>query len=219
MLRKIKTIMAKILIREILKEKQMPIKLLASKMGVTPSAVSQLLANPNPSIQQLEKIAVALEVDLMDLITQEYSHINGYVEIDGEVYSIKTKEQLINLTEKIDGTVRIPLLHNTTIYSSLHEYFYPCFEKGEFGSVMKRYYNRAFALTYNPVMETFTLTICINNGKTHFLNFPLNKNNGKDSHFQLDNGYHFVQTLQTIIDTIESMQEDGTVMLEQQPSK
>ena len=212
--------MAKILVREILKEKQMPIKLLASKMGVTPSAVSQLLANPNPSIQQLEKIAVALEVDLMDLITQEYSHINGYVEIDGEVYSVKTKEQLMNLTEKIDGTVRIPLLHNTTIYSSLHEYFYPCVEKGEFGSVMKRYYNRAFTLTYNPVTETFSLTLCINNGKTHFFNFPINKNKeGKEGCFQLDDGYYFVHTLQTIIDIIECMQEDGTVMSEQQHSK
>ena len=62
--------MAKIIIRETLKEKGISIKELSTRMGVTSSAISQLLVNPNPSIQQLEKVAKVIGVDIMDLFAQ-----------------------------------------------------------------------------------------------------------------------------------------------------
>ena len=83
--------MVKINIREILKAKGISIKDLAAGMGVTPSAVSQLLANQNPSIQQLERIANVIGVDVMDLFAQNFSYINGYLESGDKLYPIKRR--------------------------------------------------------------------------------------------------------------------------------
>ena len=60
--------MAKIIIRETLEEKGISVKELSVRMGVSSSAISQLLVNPHPSIQQLEKVAKAIGVDIMDLL-------------------------------------------------------------------------------------------------------------------------------------------------------
>ena len=100
--------MAKIIVREILKEKGISIKELAAEMGVTPSAVSQLLANPNPSIQQLERIANVIGVDVMDLFAQDFSYINGYIETGDNIYPVKSREQFVSLIDKIDGILHIP---------------------------------------------------------------------------------------------------------------
>ena len=89
--------MAKIIIRETLKEKGISVKELSVRMGVTSSAISQLLANPNPSIQQLEKIAKAIGVDVMDLFAQDYNYINGYFETEGIIYPVKNREQLMGV--------------------------------------------------------------------------------------------------------------------------
>ena len=94
--------MAKIIVREILKEKGVSIKELAARMGITSSAVSQLLANPHPSIQQLDRIANAIGVDVMDLFGQDFSYINGYVETGDVIYPIKSREQFVNLIDKVD---------------------------------------------------------------------------------------------------------------------
>ena len=80
--------MAKIIIRETLTEKGISIKELAARMGVTPSAVSQLLANNNLSVLQLERFAAAIGVDVMDLFAQDFSFINGYVEAGDNIYPI-----------------------------------------------------------------------------------------------------------------------------------
>ena len=65
--------MAKIIVRELLKAKGISIKELAGMMGISSSAVSQLLANPYPSLQVLERIANAIGVDVVDFFAQDYS--------------------------------------------------------------------------------------------------------------------------------------------------
>jgi len=79
-------IVARIIVREILNEKVVSIKELVAKMGITSSAVSQLLANPHPSIQQLDRIVSAIGVDVMDLLGLDFSYINGYVETGDVIY-------------------------------------------------------------------------------------------------------------------------------------
>lgn len=53
-------------IKEIIREKKMTAKLLASKMGISSAGLSQHI-NGNPSLEVLERIASALDVQITDL--------------------------------------------------------------------------------------------------------------------------------------------------------
>lgn len=57
-------------IKQILKEKGITAKELASKLGITESGLSQAISgNGNPTIKRLEEIAKALGVPLVELFT------------------------------------------------------------------------------------------------------------------------------------------------------
>ena len=106
--------MAKIIVRELLKAKGISIKELAGMMGISPSAVSQLLANPYPSLQVLERIATAIGVDVVDFFAQDYSYLNGYIETGGEIYPVRSREQFVHLIDKVDGIVFNPAAYTHT---------------------------------------------------------------------------------------------------------
>ena len=154
--------MAKIIVREILKEKGISIKELAGEMGVTPSAVSQLLANPNPSIQQLARIARIIGVDVMDLFAQDFSYINGYVEAGDNIYPIKSREQFISLIDKVDGIVHIPLCaRGENLKNNIEAFYYKSIDNAESGAIMMRYgINEVFTLAYDTDSKRFSLTLC-----------------------------------------------------------
>ena len=167
--------MAKIIIRETLKEKGVSIKELSVRMGVTSSAISQLLANPNPSIQQLEKIAKAIGVDVMDLFAQDYNYINGYFETEGVIYPVKNREQFMGVYEKIDGIVHIPSYNNEGVYEgAVRGFCSACIKEGKSDSRMMRYgINEVFTLTYDAESQKFSLTLCIGDGKLKFRQFDI----------------------------------------------
>ena len=54
-------------VREICAAKHMPLKDLAEKLGITPSALSQIITSDNPGVKSLERIADALDVAFTDL--------------------------------------------------------------------------------------------------------------------------------------------------------
>ena len=167
--------MAKIIIRETLKEKGISIKELSVRMGVTSSAISQLLANPNPSIQQLEKIAKAIGVDVMDLFAQDYNYINGYFETEGVIYPVKNREQFMGVYEKVDGIVHIPSYNNDGIYEgTVRGFCSTCVKEGKSDSRMMRYgINEVFTLSYDAESQKFSLTLCIGNGDVKFRQFDI----------------------------------------------
>lgn len=92
-----------------MKQKNIKIKDIAEKLGVSPSAVSQQIANPNPTINWLNTIAKITGVRVTELLadtpetTQNNTQtkVNGFIEVNGVVYTIKTPESLRNLIEKI----------------------------------------------------------------------------------------------------------------------
>ena len=167
--------MAKIIIRETLKEKGISIKELSVRMGVTSSAISQLLANPNPSIQQLEKIAKAIGVDVMDLFAQDYNYINGYFETEGVIYPVKNREQFMGVYEKVDGIVHIPSYNNDGIYEgAVRGFCSTCVKEGKSDSRMMRYgINEVFTLSYDAESQKFSLTLCIGNGELKFRQYDI----------------------------------------------
>ena len=162
--------MAKIIVREILKEKGISIKELAAGMGVTPSAVSQLLANPNPSIQQLERIANVIGVDVMDLFAQDFSYINGYVETGDNIYPVKSREQFISLIDKVNGIAHIPSSPRQDAFkNTIIDFCSSSINKGESGAIMMRYgVNEVFTLSFDSESKRFSLTQCIGKGEIKF---------------------------------------------------
>ena len=169
----IDTAMAKIIVREILKEKGISIKELAAGMGVTPSAVSQLLANSNPSIQQLERIANVIGVDVMDLFAQDFSYINGYVETGDNIYPVKSREQFISLIDKVNGIAHIPSSPRQDAFkNTIMDFCSSSINKGESGAIMMRYgVNEIFTLSFDYESKRFSLTQCIGNGEIKFNTF------------------------------------------------
>ena len=165
--------MAKIIIREILKEKGIYIKELAGGMGITPSAVSQILANPNPSIQQLERIANVIEVDVMNLFSQDFTYINGYLEAGENIYPVKSREQFVSLIDKVDGIVHIPSSPRQDAFkNTIMEFCRSSINEWKSGAMMMRYgVNEVFTLTFDSESKRFSLTQCVGNGEIKFNTF------------------------------------------------
>ena len=60
----------KLIVSEVCKSKGISLKELAGKLGITNVGLSQQI-NGNPTIETLDKIASALEVDITELFEQE----------------------------------------------------------------------------------------------------------------------------------------------------
>ena len=89
-------------IEEILKERGITKTQFADMMGVAKQNVNLLLNTNNT--QKMEKIAEVLGVKFTDLFVaddQPQDELNGFVEYKGEVYRIKTKNDLKSLLNKI----------------------------------------------------------------------------------------------------------------------
>ena len=162
--------MARIIVREILKSKGVSIKELAFRMGISPSAVSQLLANEYPSMQVLERIAKAIDVDILDFFAQRYSYLNGYVETGGEIYPVRSREQFMDVTNKVDGIVHIPSFKNQEDYkNTIREFLSNAIDSGKSDALMARYnLKEIFTLTYDANSEKISLTLCISDGEIKF---------------------------------------------------
>ena len=201
--------MAKIIIREILKEKGISIKELAGGMGITPSAVSQILANSNPSIQQLERIANVIEVDVMDLFAQNFSYINGYIETGDNIYPIKSREQFVSLIDKVDGIVHIPSLPREDMYkNAIIDFCNHSIKDNENNSIMMRYsISQVFTLSYDAESTHFSLTLCIGNGVIKFKIF--NVEDFKSEGTFTAQGMN--QLLEAILSEIEAIYNDRII--------
>lgn len=97
--------MIRLRIEEILKEKGISKVHFAEMMGIKKQNVNVLLETKN--INKLEEIATILGVDLTDLWidtkTKETISINGFIEFDNNVYTIKTVDDFNRLVEIISN--------------------------------------------------------------------------------------------------------------------
>lgn len=97
--------MIRLRVEEILKEKGISKVQFADLMGIKKQNVNVLLETNN--IKKLEEIATVLGVDLTDLWidtkTEEIISINGFIEFDNNVYTIKTADDFNRLVEIISN--------------------------------------------------------------------------------------------------------------------
>ena len=89
-------------IKELIKEKGTTVKDLAQKMGISNVGLSQHI-NGNPSVEVLERIASALDVDVPELFTSSSGGIIGVIRIRDTNYNINSVSDLSWLLGRIES--------------------------------------------------------------------------------------------------------------------
>lgn len=89
----------KLRILDICKQAGITQKELAERIGLSAVGLSKAI-NGNPTKDTLEKIADALNVRITELF-EEPTNINGYIELDGTIHKVSSKEDIKKLAEKL----------------------------------------------------------------------------------------------------------------------
>ena len=89
----------KLRISDICKQAGITQKELAERIGLSAVGLSKAI-NGNPTKDTLEKIANALNVRITELF-EEPTNINGYIELDGTIHKVSSKEDIKKLAEKL----------------------------------------------------------------------------------------------------------------------
>ena len=74
-------------------------KELAERIGLSAVGLSKAI-NGNPTKDTLEKIASALNVRITELF-EEPTNINGYIELDGTIHKVTSKDDINKLAENL----------------------------------------------------------------------------------------------------------------------
>lgn len=89
-------------IKELCKEKGMTISSIAEQIGTTQTSLSRALGdNGNPTLETLEKIASALDVDVPELFSSFSGGIIGVIRIRDTNYNINSVADLSRLLDDI----------------------------------------------------------------------------------------------------------------------
>lgn len=87
-------------VKDLIKQKGMTMQQFAEMLGVTRDTLTRNI-NGNPTLETLERIANALEVDITELFSKSTpnSGVNGYVKVNGTLYEVNSFEDLRKLLE------------------------------------------------------------------------------------------------------------------------
>lgn len=88
-------------IKEVCKEKGITVSQLAEKMGIKQESLSRAI-NGNPTLETLERIASALNVDVPELFTSSSGSIIGVIRIRDTNYNINSVADLSRLLDGIE---------------------------------------------------------------------------------------------------------------------
>ena len=89
-------------VQELCKERGMLMENLAQILGVTRITLTRNI-NGNPTMETLQKIASALNVQVWELFTASTTgEINGFVEYRGTIYKIQSREDLQQLNDLVN---------------------------------------------------------------------------------------------------------------------
>lgn len=90
-------------IKELCRERGMTISSIAEQIGTTQTSLSRALGNNgNPTLETLEKIANALDVDVPELFTSSSDGIIGVIRIKDTNYNINSVSDLSRLLDGIE---------------------------------------------------------------------------------------------------------------------
>ncbi len=91
-------------VKELLKGRGIKMKEFAEQIGVAPETLTRALNN-NPQYSTLKQIADGLGVEVRDLFvtSSKEAEIDGYIEFQGIIYRIKTRDDFNTLAAKIQS--------------------------------------------------------------------------------------------------------------------
>lgn len=89
-------------VKALCKERGIGQKELAAKLGITPTSLSQSLKGSYPQLQTLEKIAKALNVEVVDLFEPNNGELTALVDYNGELHRFDN----IAALEKFIGSIK-----------------------------------------------------------------------------------------------------------------
>ena len=87
-------------IKEVIKKQGTTVQELADKMGISRVGLSQHI-NGNPSVEVLERIASALNVQVRDLFEKSSDEVVGAIRIGDSTHVINSKEDIKKLAENL----------------------------------------------------------------------------------------------------------------------
>lgn len=91
-------------VKSILDERKILMKDFAMQIGITRETLTRSLKG-NPQYSTLKAIADGLNLTVPDLFIskpQAENSINGYIEIDGEIHKVSSKEDILNLARLLN---------------------------------------------------------------------------------------------------------------------
>lgn len=89
-------------IKELIKSKGFTMQEFADKLGIARVNLTKTI-NGNPTMETLQKIATALNVQVWELFTASTTgEINGFVEYRGTIYKIQSREDLQQLNDLVN---------------------------------------------------------------------------------------------------------------------
>lgn len=93
----------KLRIKEVIKSKGLDVKSLADILGMNRVSLSNII-NGNPTLETLQKIATALNVEIWELFTESTAKgdLYGFIEYRQTVYKIDSKEALTSLLVEVE---------------------------------------------------------------------------------------------------------------------
>lgn len=94
----------KLRILDICKQAGITQKELAERIGLSAVGLSKAI-NGNPTKDTLEKIANALNVRITELF-EEPTNINGYIELDGTIHKVSSKEDIKKVSGKTINQIK-----------------------------------------------------------------------------------------------------------------
>ena len=197
--------MVKLQIEKILHEKKITKTAFAEMLGIKKQNVNLLLETRN--IDKIQEIADALGVDFNDLLSEKKVEvapsINGYVEVDSEIYPIKSREQFVTLIDRVNGIVHIPsCTRGENLKENIEAFYYKSISNAESGAIMMRYgINEVFTLFYDSDHNRFSLTLCKGNGIIEFTTFDFAKYNQADA-LQPREKNHLVDDIMDFIEAV-----------------
>ncbi len=98
------TVEAELQVREILRQRGMKMKELAEIIEIAPETLTRALQG-NPRFSTLKQIATALNLEVRDLFvaSSKEAEIDGYIEFEGKIFRIKTRDDFNTLAAKINS--------------------------------------------------------------------------------------------------------------------
>jgi len=173
----------------------------ASKMGVARQNIQKVFETKNIVTLQRASDVLGVPLDLL-LYGRKQTPINGYLETNGVIYSIKTKKQFVELIDKVDGIVHIPSFDSQDKHKvAVKEFIATSINTGKSGALMGRYdVGVVFTLSYDAQFARFTLTLCVGDGEIQFKIYDINN-------FKIGDDFTHVE-MNALLETIVTMIDD-----------